>query len=180
VVQSIAMSVPVCLSACISQKYDTIRDAILTFAQRLTWVSIIYRTKPTTKKWKIWKLVCVKTDMLRGIGKQSGKSAESVLKWRQSHIITYKKLASVLSMCLLAYLKTTRPNFTHFSTHVARDRVLVLWRQCSMLPDPTPSFADDAMSPNFSNFLPRDAMHPRYKRMHSTTSPVSASDIFIN
>ena len=32
--------------------YDSIRDAILTCAQKLTWVSSIYRTEPTTKKWE--------------------------------------------------------------------------------------------------------------------------------
>ena len=31
---------------------DTIRDAVLTCAQKLTLVSLIYRTEPTTKKWK--------------------------------------------------------------------------------------------------------------------------------
>ena len=30
----------------------TIRDAILTYAQKLTRVSLIYRTEPTAKKWK--------------------------------------------------------------------------------------------------------------------------------
>jgi len=33
-------------------RYDTIRDAILTCAQKPTRVSLIYRTGPTTKKWK--------------------------------------------------------------------------------------------------------------------------------
>ena len=32
--------------------YDTIRDAILTCARKPTWVSLIYRTEPTTKKCK--------------------------------------------------------------------------------------------------------------------------------
>ena len=36
--------------------YDTIRDAILTCVQKLTRVSLIYRTKPTTKKYKTEKL----------------------------------------------------------------------------------------------------------------------------
>ena len=49
-----------------------IRDAILTCNQKLTRVSLIYRTEPTTKKWKKTKL--------RSIGKQSGESVESVLK----------------------------------------------------------------------------------------------------
>jgi len=33
-------------------RYDTIRDAILTCARKLTWVGLIYRTEPTTKKCK--------------------------------------------------------------------------------------------------------------------------------
>ena len=36
--------------------YDTIRDAILTCAQKPTWVSLIYRTEPTTKKCKTEKV----------------------------------------------------------------------------------------------------------------------------
>ena len=56
---------------------DTIRDAILTCAQKLTKVSLIYHTEPTTKKWKTEKLKSKKTDMLRSIGKQFGESVES-------------------------------------------------------------------------------------------------------
>jgi len=33
-------------------RYDTIRDAILTCARKPTWVSLIYRTQPTTTKCK--------------------------------------------------------------------------------------------------------------------------------
>jgi len=36
--------------------YDTIRDAILTCDQKLKQESLIYLTKPTTKKWKTEKL----------------------------------------------------------------------------------------------------------------------------
>jgi len=54
-------------------------DAILTSAQKLTQVSLIYRTEPETKKWK-QETKKKKTDMLRSIGKQSGESVESVLK----------------------------------------------------------------------------------------------------
>ena len=35
--------------------YDAIRDAILTCAQKPTWVSLIYHTETTTKKWKTEK-----------------------------------------------------------------------------------------------------------------------------
>ena len=46
--------------------YDTIRDAILTCARKPTWVSLIYRTEPTTKKCKNRKeLKSKKTDTLR-------------------------------------------------------------------------------------------------------------------
>ena len=37
---------------CVGLRYDTIRDAILTCARKPTWVSLIYRTEPTTKKCK--------------------------------------------------------------------------------------------------------------------------------
>jgi len=59
---------------------DTIRDAILTCAQKLTRDSLIYRTETTTKKCKTEKLKSKKMDMLRSIGKQSGESVESVPK----------------------------------------------------------------------------------------------------
>jgi len=36
--------------------------------------------EPTTKKWKNRKTKKVKTDTLRGNGKQSGESVESVMK----------------------------------------------------------------------------------------------------
>ena len=56
-------------------RYDTIRDAILTCARKPTEVSLIYRTEPTTKKFKNRKKVkSKKTDMLRSNSKQSGKS----------------------------------------------------------------------------------------------------------
>ena len=65
----------------VSSCYDTIRDAILTCAPKPTRVSLIYRTEPTTEKWKTEKkLKCKKTSMPRRIGKQSGESVESVLK----------------------------------------------------------------------------------------------------
>jgi len=61
-----------------SRVYDTIRDAILTCAQKLTWVSLIYRTEPSTKsgkKLKSKKWICF--EIL--VGKESGESVESVL-----------------------------------------------------------------------------------------------------
>jgi len=38
-----------------------------------TRMSLIYRTEPTTKKWKTEKVKSKKTDMLRSINKQSGE-----------------------------------------------------------------------------------------------------------
>jgi len=52
-------------------RYDTIRDAILTCTRKPTWVSLIYRTKTTTKKYKTEKIK-VKTDMLRTNSKSLG------------------------------------------------------------------------------------------------------------
>jgi len=52
----------------------TIRDAILTSARKPTYVSLIYRTQPTTKKCQTEKLKSKKTDMLRSNSKQSGES----------------------------------------------------------------------------------------------------------
>ena len=46
--------------------------------QKPTWVSLIYRTEPTTEKWKNRK--SKKTGVLRSSGKQSGESVEPVLK----------------------------------------------------------------------------------------------------
>ena len=40
---------------CSTIRYDTIQDAILTCSQKPTWVSLIYRTEPTTKKCKTEK-----------------------------------------------------------------------------------------------------------------------------
>ena len=41
-----------CIRQSTSIRYDTIRDAILTCARKPTRVSLIYRTKPTTRKCK--------------------------------------------------------------------------------------------------------------------------------
>ena len=41
---------------CDTIRYDTIRDVILTCARKPTWVSLIYRTEPTTKRCKTEKL----------------------------------------------------------------------------------------------------------------------------
>jgi len=54
--------------------YNTIRDAILTCTQKPPWVSLIYRTEPTTTRCKNRKTEKLKTDMLRYNSKQSGES----------------------------------------------------------------------------------------------------------
>ena len=41
--------------------------------------------EPTTKKWQTEKIKSKKTDMLRSIGKQSGKSVESARKKKEGH-----------------------------------------------------------------------------------------------
>jgi len=41
--------------------------------------------EPTTKKWKNRKTKKVKTDTLRGNGKQSGESVESVMKKKECY-----------------------------------------------------------------------------------------------
>ena len=51
----------------VTMRYD-IRD------QKPTRVSLIYRTEPTTKKWKTEKLKSKKTDVLRIMSKQSAES----------------------------------------------------------------------------------------------------------
>jgi len=89
--------------------YDTIRDTILTCAQKLTQVSLIYLTKPTTKKWKTEKLKSKKTDMLRSIGKQSGESVESGLKWQTC--CTQKCLLSVINLPPLNFNVATLATF---------------------------------------------------------------------
>jgi len=65
--------------------YDTIRDAVLTCAQKPTEVSAIYRTEPKTKKWKTKQLKSKKTDILRSTGKQCGEYAESVPKKKKKN-----------------------------------------------------------------------------------------------
>jgi len=42
--------------ATVTKRYDTIRYAVLSCARKPTQVSLIYRTKPTTKEWRREKL----------------------------------------------------------------------------------------------------------------------------
>jgi len=69
----------VCVCVCVFIIRDTIRDASLTCSQMQTWVCLIYRTEPTTKKWKNEKTKkSIKTDMLRSIGRQFGEGKATV------------------------------------------------------------------------------------------------------
>jgi len=43
---------PMCVPWHLLLRYDTIRDAILTCTRKPTWVSLIYRTEPTSKNWE--------------------------------------------------------------------------------------------------------------------------------
>jgi len=61
-----------------------------TCAQKLTWVSLIYHTKPTTKKLNNRKTKKKKTGMLRNIGKQSGESVES--DWKKKRKVTVGRI----------------------------------------------------------------------------------------
>ena len=68
------------VSVCIEIRHDTIRDAILTCAHGTSQLNL---QRDITKKWENIK---VKTDMLRSIGKQSGKPVESVLEKKKKAI----------------------------------------------------------------------------------------------
>jgi len=83
--------------------YDTIRDAVLTCAQKPTRVSLTYRTEPTTEKYK-------KTDMLRSIGKQS-RGIRGVSPEEEKEGYGGKRLQKmkVLSLLLLLLLLATEP-----------------------------------------------------------------------
>jgi len=67
-------------------RHDTIRDAILTCAQKPTRVSLIYCTEPTTEKWKTEKLkngLCSEvTVKVWGIHAVSPKEKER-LRWEE-------------------------------------------------------------------------------------------------
>jgi len=62
------------VAALVITRYYTIRDAILTCAQKPAWVSLIYRKETKTKKCKTEK---VKTDMLRSNSKSLGNHVVS-------------------------------------------------------------------------------------------------------
>jgi len=52
--------------ATVTIRYDTIRDAICTCAQKLTQVGLIYRTEPAAKKWgkrKSKKRICLEVSV---------------------------------------------------------------------------------------------------------------------
>ena len=94
-------------------KYDTIRDAVLTSAQKVTPVSLIYRMEPTTKKWKTEKLKSKKTDMLRSIGKIGRQPFDMARSTTGMHP-TYKHpiIVALLFTCSTSFLMLT-PNQQH-------------------------------------------------------------------
>jgi len=66
-------------------RYDTIRDVILTCNQKLTWVSLIYRTDPTTKKWKTEKLKSKKKRICSEVSVSSPENPWSQsIRWKGS------------------------------------------------------------------------------------------------
>jgi len=71
------------------QLYDTIRDAVLTTAQKLTWVSLIYRTEPTSNKRK--------TDKSTNDDARNCVSVNSLWnEWSQS----WRRAGKMFSKCL--------------------------------------------------------------------------------
>jgi len=75
--------------------------------QKLTRVSLIYRTEATTKKWKTEKLKSKKI-MLRTIGKQSTESVELVPKKKRKATVgrICKKRKVLVCHCVGAYQST--------------------------------------------------------------------------
>ena len=61
---------------------DTIRDASLTCARKPTWVSLIYRTEPTTKNCKTEKLKS-KSRYVRSNSKSLGNHVVSPGRWKR-------------------------------------------------------------------------------------------------
>jgi len=71
------------------QLYDTIRDAILTCARKLTWVGLIYRTETTTKNCKAEKL------------KSKSRYVRSNSKSLGNHVVSYEEEKERLEKGLL-------------------------------------------------------------------------------
>jgi len=61
----------------VAKAREPIQGGVLACNQKLTWVSLIYRREPTTKKWKTQKVK--KADKLSSIGKQSWESVAWIL-----------------------------------------------------------------------------------------------------
>jgi len=66
----------------VSLPVHTIRDAILTCAQKPTRVSLIYHTEPTTEKWNTEKLKSKKKRICSEVSVNSpGNHVEKRLQW---------------------------------------------------------------------------------------------------
>ena len=99
-----------CVVAYLSQEpelaiqYDTMRDTVLTCAQKPTLLSVNYRTEPKTKMRKTEKLKKVKkTDMLRNIGEHA-----------YQHLICFPKHSSSRSFSLFCTAHS-HPTYTDHS-----------------------------------------------------------------
>jgi len=64
-------------------RYDTIRDAILTCARKPTWVSLIYRTEPTTTKCKTEKLKSKKRICSKVAVNSLGNPCSQSWRWKR-------------------------------------------------------------------------------------------------
>ena len=81
-------------------RHHTIRDAILVCARKPTWVSLIYRTEPTTKKCKTKKLkskkrICSEVAVkVWGIHVVSPEEEKEKLRWDEKLTKTCGQLVS--------------------------------------------------------------------------------------
>jgi len=87
-------------------RYDTIRDAILTCAQKPTSVTLIYCTEPTTKKWKTEKVkskkqICSEVSVglnspgFHVVSPEQKREAMVGRIWRKGRIIAWNKRVTV-------------------------------------------------------------------------------------
>ena len=66
--------------------YDTIRDAILTWARKPTWVGLIYSTQTTTKNCKTEKLKSKNSLTVKSLGESCSQS------WRRKRKAAARKI----------------------------------------------------------------------------------------
>jgi len=98
------------------QRHDTIRDAILPCARKPTWVSLTYRTEPTTKKCKTKKLkskkrICSEVAVkVWGIHVVSPEEEKEKLRWDE-------KLTKTCGQLVSEHGRRHLPQNTGCSTH---------------------------------------------------------------